>query len=345
MDHEFIGNHPSIKKIRELISMVSDTSFSVLLLGETGTGKEVVARLLHKASPRKRERFIKVNCAALPETLLESELFGYEKGAFTGAERMKLGKFELAAGGVIFLDEIGDMPLALQGKILNVLQSGDFTRLGGVQDITVDTWVISSTHHNLEKDIRHGSFREDLYYRLNIIRIELPPLRERTEDISLLTEHLIKKHRRSLGMEVDYFRISKELTELFEAYHWPGNIRELSHTILRLMVGGDPEAVKSELLHAMQADNMPLPMETFAQATGEKPEKEERDKESDGLESLKDVKAMATRRIQEKVILNALSVSGWNKRKAAERLKISYKTLFNKINELGIGKRESGNVK
>ncbi|MBW1804147.1 MAG: sigma-54 factor interaction domain-containing protein, partial [Deltaproteobacteria bacterium] len=185
MDYALLGNHPAIEKIRELIEMVSDTAFNVLLLGETGTGKEVVARLLHQASSRRNQRFIKVNCAALPLTLLESELFGYEKGAFTGADRFKPGKFELASEGAIFLDEIGDMPLVLQGKLLQVLQSGEFNRLGGTDDVKVNAWVISSTNHDLEKGMEEGLFREDLYYRLNIIKVELQALRDRKEDIDL----------------------------------------------------------------------------------------------------------------------------------------------------------------
>ena len=177
MKHILIGNHPGIQKMRELISLVSKTNLNVLILGETGSGKEVVARSLYQASKRKNNRFIKINCAALPATLLESELFGYEKGAFTGAVAAKAGKFELAADGVIFLDEIGDMPLFLQAKLLRVIQSGEFTRLGGIKEVKVNSWVIAATNHDLTKDMQEGSFRKDLYYRLNIIRIEIPPLR------------------------------------------------------------------------------------------------------------------------------------------------------------------------
>jgi transcriptional regulator with PAS, ATPase and Fis domain len=338
MEHVLIGEHPSIGKIRELVSMVSDIPYSVLLTGETGTGKEVVARLLHQASPRKNERFVKVNCAALPGTLLESELFGYEKGAFTGADRLKPGKFELASKGVIFLDEIGDMPLLLQMKLLHVLQSNQFTRLGGTDDVNVDAWVISSTHHNLDRDMKEGLFREDLYYRLNIIKIDLPPLRERKEDIPILTDYFIGRHREHLRHEGN-FSITEDLGELFDVYHWPGNVRELSSTILRLMVGDDLDRVTSELLKNMKADGLPLPVApTTTLSRAGAASKEERDAHIHPVRSLKEVKAGASERIEKKVIMNALSMSGWNKRKAAKMLKISYKSLFNKINDLGIGK-------
>jgi two-component system response regulator AtoC len=338
MEHVLIGEHPSIKKIRELVTMVSDIPYSVLLTGETGTGKEVVARLLHQASPRKNQRFVKVNCAALPGTLLESELFGYEKGAFTGADKLKPGKFELASKGVIFLDEIGDMPLLLQMKLLHVLQSNQYSRLGGTEDVKVDAWVISSTHHDLDKDMKEGLFREDLYYRLNIIKIDLPPLRERKEDIPVLTDYFIDRHREHLEHKGN-FSITDDLGELFDGYHWPGNVRELSSTILRLMVGDDPDRVKSELLKTMKADGLPLPVAPIAapskqgavakegKAIGISPDR-----------SLKEVKAGAAEAIEKRVIMNALSMSGWNKRKAAKMLKISYKSLFNKINDLGIRK-------
>ena len=262
MKHVLLGKHPSIKKIRELITMVSDTAFNVLILGETGTGKEVVARLLHYASSRRNKRFVKINCAALPSTLLESELFGYKKGAFTGADKSKPGKFELASDGVIFLDEIGDMPLTLQAKMLQVLQSGEFNRLGGTADVKVNAWVIAATHHDLEKDMKVGVFREDLYYRLNIIKIELPSLSERKKDIPLLTNHFVQEYRRDLKIG-DRFKLNGDLRKLFQAYHWPGNVRELSSTILRLMVGDDPEKVRLELLTNMEADGLSPSLKLF----------------------------------------------------------------------------------
>ncbi len=336
MEYTLVGHHPSIEKIRELIQMVSDTSLSVLILGETGTGKEVVARLLHRASTRRERRFIKVNCAALPQSLLESELFGYEKGAFTGADRQKPGKFELASGGVMFLDEIGDMPLVLQAKLLNVLQSGEFSRLGGTSDVKVDAWVISATNHDLDTDMKTGVFREDLFYRLNIIKIELPPLRERREDIPLLMDYLIEKHRRDLGMDTEVV-LDDRIKKILMDYHWPGNVRELSSVVLRLLIGDDPDLIKSEFIHNMRADAQALPeyLGTDPKAEGPQQQGASND-EHFPIESLKDIRADATRFIERRAILYVLNLTGWNKRRAAEKLQISYKALFNKLNEYGI---------
>jgi transcriptional regulator with GAF, ATPase, and Fis domain len=338
MEYDFVGNHPSIQKIRELINMVSDTAFNVLLLGETGSGKEVVARLLHCASSRSKKRFIKVNCAALPLTLLESELFGYEKGAFTGAEKPKPGKFELASDGVIFLDEIGDMPLLLQAKLLQVLQSGEFARLGGTRDVKVNAWVIASTNHDLESDMKRGLFREDLYYRLNIIKIELPPLRERKEDISLLTRHFLQKYRSFLAID-EGIALNSGIQRLFEAYHWPGNVRELAAIILRLMVGDEAERVKSELMHNMAADGVSVPADLLLGLPEERSLSaltNETTPKSDVLRSLKELKAESTHYIEREAILHALKMSGWNKKRAARMLKISYKALFYKMANYGI---------
>jgi two-component system response regulator AtoC len=337
MEYALIGEHPSMQKIRELITLVSDTAYTVLLEGETGTGKEVVARLLHAASIRGNERFIKVSCAALPLTLLESELFGYEKGAFTGADKSKPGKFELASEGVIFLDEIGDMPQVLQAKLLQVLQSGEFSRLGGTKDVKANAWVISSTHHNLESDMKRGLFREDLYYRINIIKIELPPLRERKEDIPILTEHFIEKYRSDLGID-EHLMLNSDMGNLFQEYHWPGNVRELSSTILRLMLGHDVESLKLELLSNMKTDGQSLPVGIGRAPSVEVAQPKDVKAEPDALRSLKDVKAEATRYIERKAITHALNVTGWNKREAAKRLKISYKALFYKMNDYAIKK-------
>jgi len=334
MEYQLLGNHPSIQKIRELIRVVSDTALSVLILGETGTGKEVVARLLHGASSRRENPFVKVNCAALPHALLESELFGYEKGAFTGAERRKPGKFELASDGVIFLDEIGDMPMVLQAKLLQVLQSGEFTRLGGTQDVRVNTWVISSTNQDLSRNIKKGLFREDLYYRLNIIRVELPPLRERKEDIPLLADYFLEKYRKELGFG-GISGIDSKMMDLFLRYSWPGNVRELSSTILKLVIGDDPKTISEGLerniigeVGAGGGDSSAQPAEALV--PGDESEK--------GPLALKEVKRKATEYIERKAILHALRMTGWNKTEAAKILKISYKALWYKVINLGIEK-------
>jgi two-component system response regulator AtoC len=297
MEYALLGNHPSIRKIRELITMVSDTAFSVLLLGETGTGKEVVARLLYYSSPRRERRFIKVNCAALPFTLLESELFGYEKGAFTGADKFKPGKFELASEGVILLDEIGDMPLVLQAKLLHVLQTGEFNRLGGTKDI--------------------------------------PPLRERKEDILLLTDHFGQKYCSALKM-TEPFVLNPDLRKLFQTYHWPGNVRELSSIVLRLLVGEDPEKVRTELLGNMEADGLGSPRESVEKRSEKIQGADGGSEETEKVTSLKDLRAEAAKYIERKAIIHALNMTGWNKREAAKMLKISYKALFYKIDNYGI---------
>lgn len=342
MRYELIGNHPSIKKIRELINLVSDTPFNVLLQGETGTGKEVVARLLHASSTRRDKRFIKVNCAALPYTLLESELFGYDKGAFTGAEKDKPGKFELASDGVIFLDEIGDTNLTLQAKLLQVLQSGEFCRLGGTEQIKVNAWTITSTNHDLEKDMKQGRFREDLYYRLNIIKIDLAPLRDRREDISLLVDHFIKKYRRELKMS-EPFTLSEDVKQFFQKYHWPGNVRELSSSILRLMVSDHPEEFKSELLENMREDGLRLPMEFIRAPVDDNEQAQDLGDEDNQLRSLKELKSQAAAYIEKRAIAQALDITRWNKLETARMLKISYKALFYKMNDYGLRKQKNSN--
>ncbi len=228
-----IGSTPQIKAIYKELLQVSQSRATVLLRGESGTGKELVAKLIHENSPRARGPFIKVNCAALAETLLESELFGHERGAFTGAVKTKKGRFELAHGGTIFLDEIGDLTLPVQVKLLQVLQESAFERVGGVETLTVDVRTVSATHRNLEKAIHNGAFREDLYYRLNVIPIFLPPLRERRADIPLLVQHFLEKFNEENRKKV---ALSDEIRALFIKYDWPGNVRELENCIERLVV-------------------------------------------------------------------------------------------------------------
>ncbi|MCC6544164.1 MAG: sigma-54-dependent Fis family transcriptional regulator [Nitrospirae bacterium] len=229
-----IGNSEGIQKVCALIEKVAETDSTILILGESGTGKELVARTIHYNSPRKNKPLIPINCGAIPETLLESELFGHEKGAFTGASTTRIGRFELADGGTIFLDEIGDMSPTLQVKLLRVLQQREFERVGGVRTIKVDVRIIAATNIDLENAVNEGKFREDLYYRLNVIPVVVPPLRERIDDIPLLMDHFLKHFNKSKKREIKGF--SPEVIDILMTYPWPGNIRELENLVERLVI-------------------------------------------------------------------------------------------------------------
>ncbi|MFQ5638937.1 MAG: sigma-54-dependent transcriptional regulator [bacterium] len=244
--HNIVGESKAIQQIFSTIVKVAKTHSTVLIRGESGTGKELVARAIHYNSPRASQPLVEISCASFPETLLESELFGYEKGAFTGAEGRKKGRFELAHKGTIFLDEIGDIPESVQTKLLRVLQERQISRLGGTVVINVDVRVITATNRDLEQAMEQRKFREDLYYRLNVIPIDLPPLRERKEDIPLLAEHFIKKY--SLANKIPPPRMSDEALRLCQAYHWPGNVRELENSIENAIVLGDEECILPEHL-------------------------------------------------------------------------------------------------
>ena len=229
-----VGQSDGLKRVLGKTYQVAPTDSTVIILGETGTGKELVARAIHSRSRRKHRPLVKVNCAAIPATLIESEFFGHEKGAFTGALTRKVGRFELAHGCSLFLDEIGDLPLELQSKLLRVLQDGKFERLGSTRTTKVDVRVITATNRNLEEETREGRFRADLYYRLNVFPIEIPPLRERTTDIPLLVWYFISKHKNRLGKNIN--QVSKNVMDTLTHYHWPGNVRELENRIERAII-------------------------------------------------------------------------------------------------------------
>jgi len=245
---EIIGNSPAMQAIFRTIEKVAKGDSSIIIYGESGTGKELVAHAIHNTSPRKDRAFIRVNCGALAEGILESELFGHEKGAFTGAIKRRKGRFELAQSGSIFLDEIGDIPLGTQVKLLRVLQEKEFERVGGEETLSVDTRIIAATSKNLQEEIKRGNFREDLYYRLHIIPIHLPPLRERKEDISLLTEHFIKKISKEVN--IPELKIDAQAIDKLRRYNWPGNVREFENVLERA-------AVLSEDAHILASD-LPL---------------------------------------------------------------------------------------
>ncbi len=242
--HQIIGKSIILKKVLEDAQKLSRTKTTALIQGESGTGKELLARLIHRESPRKEKPLVVLNCAALPETLLESELFGYEKGAFTGAAGRKLGKFETAHEGTLFLDEIGEMAPGIQAKLLRVLQEGVFYRVGGTTLITVDVRVLSATNKNLKKEVEEGKFREDLYYRLNVVQLNIPPLRERLEDVPPLAEHFLDMFKKETGLAG--LTISEVAMEKMSRYDWPGNIRELRNAIERAVVMGDGKTIIPE---------------------------------------------------------------------------------------------------
>ncbi len=310
-------------RVRDLVERIADTDVPVLLVGESGVGKDVIARRIHARSRRAARPFVKINCAALPGELLESELFGHEKGAFTGAHAEKPGKFELAHQGTIFLDEIGEMDPRLQAKLLQVLQDEEFYRVGGKRPVRVDARVLTATNRVLEEAIRQGTFREDLFYRLNVVTVRVPPLRERREEIAPLVRHFVEKYRRRYGGGLE--EVPPEVLERFLRHDWPGNVRELENLVRRLVVLRDPAMVLGELV-ARPATLPPVPntvRDPAALPAGED-------------EPLKEVARRAARVAEREAILRALKRTGWNKRKAARRLQVSYKALLYKIRDCGI---------
>lgn len=338
MPPPLIGVSQTIESIRDMIKHVANTGLNVVISGESGVGKEVVAQNLYFNSHRKGNPFIKVNCAALPEGLLESELFGYERGAFTGADQRRKGKFRLADKGVLFLDEIGDMSLSLQSKLLHVLQTGEFSPLGSEKDIKTDTWVIAATNHDLEQDLRKGKFREDLYYRLNIIKFYITPLRNRPEDIPPLIEYYIQKYSDRFNAK-QRSKPGKEIMDKLLAYHWPGNVRELQNVLKRAIVLKDWEEVVNELINnkAIPADsNLAIKQSDTSSIVSELLDFESL--ETKGFESLslKKIRKKALDRIEKEVISYVLGKTGWNRSKACKILKISYKTLLYKISDLNL---------
>jgi two-component system response regulator AtoC len=326
-----IASSKPMQQIHALIERIADTDVPVLLLGESGVGKEVVAREVHQRSRRRSKQLLKINCAALPSELLESELFGHERGAFTGATAEKPGKFELAHQGTIFLDEIGEMDIRLQAKLLQVLQDEEFFRVGGKKSVRVDARVVCATNRDLETEIRAGNFREDLFYRLNVVTISIPPLRERREDIPPLFEHFVRKYQRKYN-QADGPLPPEVLGRLVE-YDFPGNVRELENLVRRLVVLGDPPGVLAELKPRVNTIRdpsspsplvgQPLPPPPPAPPLGEDV-------------PLKEVSRRAAMLAEREAILAMLAKTAWNKRKAAVRLKISYKALLYKIKECGI---------
>lgn len=318
---KLIGDSPSMLQIKAVIEQVADSELTVLIRGESGTGKEIVARMLHTLSSRRRGPFVKVNCAAIPRELLEAELFGYEKGAFTGAHKTKPGRFETANKGTIFLDEIGDMPLELQSKLLQVLEQYEFMRVGGIKTIKVDTRIVCATNRELEKALKEGTIREDLFYRLNEVTLNLPPLRERREDIPLLIEHFLQKYYALYNKQ--YRPLSSTTIELLQNFDWPGNVRQMENLIKQVVVREDENILRDTIRSRSVESGSPLPSPNLII-------------DPKGF-SLKRRVGETVASEEKALITQALTKTNWNRRKAAQLLEISYRSLLYKIKEYGIG--------
>lgn len=319
-----VGKSESIQKILTMIDKLSRADSTALIIGESGTGKELVAKMIHQRSTRSTKPFIPINCAAIPSELLESELFGHEKGAFTGAVYCRPGRFELANEGTIFLDEIGDMPVHLQVKILRVIQERSFERVGGTRPVQVNVRIIAATNKDLEKEVKKGNFREDLFWRLNVVPLIITPLRERKEDIPLLSEYFMKKFSQKFGY---LLQVKPEVMEIFLNYSWPGNVRELENLIERFYVLNDNGVVSLEDIperirfgeNSFSREFIPDDFNPFSSAI-------------DFNEVL--------REYEKKLILHSLNVNKWIKSRAAKYLNINRTTLIEKMKRLGIKDNE-----
>jgi len=322
-----VGESPSMKAIYEMIARVADSPSTVLITGESGTGKELIAKALHRGSSRRDRPLIKVNCAAIPKDLVESELFGYERGAFTGAVGSKPGRFELADGGTLFLDEIGEVPVEMQVKLLRALQESEFERVGGIKTLRVDVRLIAATNRDLKALIAEGRFREDLYYRLAVVPIALPPLRDRKEDIPLLVGHFIEKYDQRLGKRVE--EVDAEAMELLRSYPWPGNIRELENLMERSVLFADGPVIHASSLPDALRETGPAPtplapvgaLGAIAAPSGA---------------SMKEIVRQAQAELERELITRALEETAGNVTRAAKRLQISRKSLQVKMKELGL---------
>jgi two-component system, NtrC family, response regulator AtoC len=306
---------PQMREIQQVVEQAARADVTVLVCGETGVGKELVARAIHAHSPRRRAAFVKLNCAAMPRELLESELFGHERGAFTGAHQRKPGRFEQADGGTIFLDEIGELHSALQAKLLHVLQDGEFSRVGGRHNLRVDVRTICATNRDLAREVTAGRFREDLFYRLNVINVLVPPLRERREEIPGLVHYFVQRYSRVF--DVAERELSPEILQAFLAYHWPGNIRELENFIKRMIVLQDWTLARTLVAPAAT----PAASEPFSATKGL---------------SLKEISRQAVLEAEREVIGRALEQCRWNRVKTAKMIKISYRALLYKIKDMGL---------
>jgi len=316
----FIAQSPGMLRVMEDLERVAASDTTVLLLGESGTGKEMLSRIIHRRSPRREAPLVVINCAAIPGELMENELFGSEKGAFTGAQQRKPGKFELAEGGSILLDEIGDLNLSLQAKLLRVLEEREFERLGGVRTIPLNVRVMAASNRDLALEVEAGRFREDLFYRLNVFPLHLPALRDRREDIADLVRHFVREMSRDLNKSIE--DVSDDAMSVLENHDWPGNVRELRNVMERAVILCDERVLATS--HVVIRHRVGRGKGAAA---------------SDGVrtEALRDVSRMASAKAEIEMILKVMEDVRWNRRKAAQRLGVSYKTLWNKLKEYGLG--------
>ncbi|HEV2732772.1 MAG TPA: sigma 54-interacting transcriptional regulator [Terriglobales bacterium] len=309
------GHSETMQSLRERMDKVASANVPVLIQGESGTGKDIIARMIHARSPWRTGPYVKVNCPAIPGTLLESELFGYEKGAFTGAYGTKPGRVEMAHRGTLFLDEISELDLSLQSKLLQLLQDGQFCRIGAQEDKKVEVRVVCATNRRLEEEIETGTFRQDLFYRINVVNLHMPPLRERRGDIEELAAYFLEYYNRKYNCRAR--ALSADLMSALQKYHWPGNIRELENLIKRYVILGNEEVISSDLVGREQEYFNP-------------------DINLDGPISLKKLTRQATRELERKVILRVLQAHHWNRKQAARALSISYRALLYKIRDAGL---------
>jgi two-component system response regulator AtoC len=314
-DSVVFGNSDAMQTLRRRLEKIANANVPVLIEGESGTGKDIVARLIHTGSPWRTGPYVKVNCPAIPGTLLESELFGYEKGAFTGAYGMKPGRVELAHRGTLFLDEISELDLALQSKLLQLLQDGQFCRIGAQEDKKVEVRIVCATNRQLEAEIENGTFRQDLFYRINVVNLHMPPLRERRGDIEQLTNYFLEYYNRKYNCRAR--TLSTDLLGVLQKYHWPGNIRELENLVKRYVILGSEEVITSDLV--VRGPDYSMPEINF-----------------DGPISLKKVTRQATHDLERKIILKVLQAHHWNRKRAARALNISYRALLYKIRDAGL---------
>jgi two-component system, NtrC family, response regulator AtoC len=329
-----VGQSNEMNAIYGIIEKVADTPSTVLISGESGTGKELVAKALHERSSRSDKPFIKINCAAIPKTLMESEMFGYEKGAFTGASSSKPGRFELADGGTLFLDEIGEIPVEMQVKLLRAIQESEFERVGGIKTLKVDVRLITATNRDLEKEVKDANFREDLFYRLNVVPLKLPPLRERRSDIPLLVDHILKKFNERLKKSVD--GISREALDRLCERSWPGNIRELENVLERTILFCSSSRIEESDLPREEAAGGEIIRASASHDSGIVSEP------LTGDTSLKDLVRAETSKIERELIAKALDETSGNVTQAAKKLKISRKSLQMKMKDFGLRDRDNG---